>query len=132
MPNLVNVLFPTPSIRRSPLAVWSWWESRRLTYNAVVGTAGLCTLAANLVLWGLPRGGLGPLFVVAAYGLAANVCYSFGAVAEVLLERWLGRGTYGLGPALYRHGLVFSVGLTLLPIPVMAVGRVLRFVFTGH
>lgn len=133
MPSLVNVLFPAPSIRRSPLAVWRWWESRRLTYNALVGVAGLATLATNLVLWGPPRGaGPGPWLAVVAYGLAANVCFSFGAVAEVLLQRWLERDTYGLGPALFRHGLVFSVGLTLLPIPVMTVARVLRFVFTGH
>ncbi len=133
MPSLVNVLFPAPSIRRSPLAVISWWESRRLTFNALVGTAGLATLAANLVLWGPVRGaGPGPWLAVVAYGVAANICYSFGAPTELLLQRWLDRDTYGLGPALFRHGLVFAVGLTLLPIPVMAVGRILRFVATGH
>ena len=132
MPDLVTVLFPAPSIRRSPLAVWKWWESRRLTYNALVGSAGLATLAANFVLWGGPRNGLAPLLAAAAYGLAANVCYSLGPAAELLLQRWLERDTYGLGPALFRHGLVFSVGLTLLPIPVMTVGRILRFVFTGQ
>lgn len=131
MPDLVNVLFPAPSIRRSPLAVWRWWESRRLTYNAIVGTAGLATLIANLLLWG-PGRGPGPWLAVAAYGLAANVCYSLGPVAELLLQRWLDRDTYGLGPALFRHGLVFSLGLTLLPIPLMTVARILRFVFTGH
>jgi len=131
MTSLINVLFPAPSIRRSPLAVWSWWESRRLAYNALVGAAGLITLAANLVLWG-PGHGSGPWLAVAAYGLAANVCFSCGAVAELLLQRWLQRDSYGLGPALFRHGLVFSLGLTLLPIPVMVVGRILRFVFAGH
>ena len=131
MPSLVNVLFPAPSIRRSPLAVVSWWESRRLTYNVLVGAAGLATVIANLLLWG-PGRGAGPWLAVAAYGVAANVCYSCGAVAELLLQRWLDRDTYGLGPALFRHGLVFSVGLTLLPIPVMTVGRLLRFVFTGQ
>lgn len=131
MSRLVNVLFPAPSIRRSPLAVWRWWESRRLAYNVIVGGAGLVTLAANLILWG-PGRGAGPWLAVAAYAVAANVCYSFGAAAELLLERWLQRETYGLGPALFRHGLVFSVGLTLFPISVMTIGRILRFLTTGQ
>ena len=131
MPNLVNVLFPAPSIRRSPLAVWGWWESRRLTFNVVVGSAGLVTLAANLVLWGAMKGP-GPWLAVAAYALAANACYSLGPVAELLVQRWLQRDSYGLGPALFRHGLVFSVGLTLFPIGLMTIGRIIRFVATGH
>ena len=49
-------------------------------------------------------------------------------VAENLVERWLGRPVYGLGPALFRHGLVFSIGLTLFPaalVTFMAIGGLL-------
>ena len=56
-----------------------------------------------------------PWQAVVAYGLAANACYTVGWIAENLVERWLGRPVYGLGPALFRHGLVFSIGLTLFP-----------------
>jgi len=50
---------------------------------------------------------------VAAYGIAANLFYTLGWAAEIAVERWLKRPVYGLGPALFRHGLVFSIGLTL-------------------
>ena len=117
MSALATLLFPEPTLRRAPLAVLRWWESRRLLYNAVVGTAGIVTMLAVSAVFG--AGFLlqpGPWMLAMAYGFAANVCYTFGAPLEILLERWLGRRTYGLGPALFRYGLVYSVGLTLFPI----------------
>jgi hypothetical protein len=53
---------------------------------------------------------------IAAYGLAANVCYSFGWGIELALKRIMGDRAPLIGPALFRQGLAFSVGLTLLPI----------------
>jgi hypothetical protein len=131
MSALASVLFPEPTLRRSPLAVLRWWESRRLTYNAVVGATGLFTLLVlHLVFFRLefllnPRPWLGAL----AYGVAANLCYSLGAPTEILLERWLGRRAYGLGPALFRHGLVYSVGLTLFPVALGTFITLAEFVF---
>jgi hypothetical protein len=122
MSRLVAVLFPEPTLRRSPLALVRWWESRRLTFNVVVGATGLVTMSVLVVGVFLPMGipfTELPWRAVIAYGVAANVCYSFGWIAESALERWLGRETYGAGPALFRHGLVFSTGLTLFPV-VMA------------
>jgi len=122
MSRLVQVLFPEPTLHRSPVALIRWWESRRLIFNAVVGATGLVTmsvLAIGVFLpMRIPFSEL-PWTAVIAYGVAANVCYSFGWIVESALERWLGRETYGAGPALFRHGLVFSVGLTLFPV-VMA------------
>jgi hypothetical protein len=66
---------------------------------------------------------------VTAYGIAANVCYSIGAPLELLVERWLGRRTYGLGPALFRYGLVYSVGLTLFPLALGAFAAVAKLLF---
>ncbi len=123
MSALVRVLFPDPSLVRSPGRLLRWWESHRLIYNVVVGGAGVVTLgvlSAAQALLGL-RGTIIPWPAVVAYGIMANVCYSGGWVAEALLQKWLGRETYGLGPALYRHGLVFSVGLTLVPAGLMTV-----------
>lgn len=128
MSALVRVLFPDPSLVRSPGRLLRWWESHRLTYNVVVGGAGVVTLgvlSAAQALLGL-RGTIVPWQAVVAYGIMANVCYSGGWLAESLLQKWLGRETYGLGPALYRHGLVFSVGLTLLPAGLMTVLAVAR------
>ncbi len=118
MADLVQVLFPEPSLVRTPLRLLRWWESKRLTYNLVVGGAGLVTLGVFSLVRVLPV----PWMLVIPYGVLANVCFSSGWVVESLLQRWLKRDTYGLGPALFRHGLVFSVGLTLFPAVLVSVG----------
>jgi hypothetical protein len=66
-----------------------------------------------------------PWQLVVAYGVVANVFYTSGWVIENVVERWLRHPVYGFGPALFRHGLVFSVGLTLFPAAIvtfMAIG----------
>jgi hypothetical protein len=126
---LTRLLFE-PTLLRSPLRVVRWWESRRLAYNLIVGATGVGTLVYANALSLLVRGQWFPVpwQVVVAYGLAANVCYTAGWVAENLTERWLGRPVYGMGPALFRHALVFSIGLTLFPsvlVTFMAIGALL-------
>jgi hypothetical protein len=113
---LTRLLFE-PTLIRSPLRVVQWWESRRPAYNAVVGATGLGTLVYSNALSLLVRGEWisVPWQLIVAYGVAANLFYTLGWVVENLAERWLGRPVYGFGPALFRHGLVFSVGLTLFP-----------------
>ena len=130
MTALTSVLFPEPTLRRSPSAVIGWWERRRPLYNAVVGATGLVTVSVLSVV-------LGPMMFVqpgtwigiTAYGVAANLCYSLGAPTELLLERWLGRETYGLGPALFRYGLIYSVGLTLFPLALGAFAVIAKLLF---
>lgn len=128
MPDLIPILFPAPTIRRDPIAVVRWWESHGLQYNAVVGVAGLVTLAIFPVIApGVHLRDM-PAFLMGAaiYGVLANLCYSLGAAGELAIERWLKRPVYGLGPALFRHGLVFSVGLTLVPIGIATIARVMQ------
>jgi len=135
MPGIVQVLFPEPPLVRSPMRLLRWWESHRLTYNLVVGGAGLISLGVAAVLQAMiaPPGHVFiPWQAVVAYGVLANLCYSGGWVAETVLQKWLGRATYGLGPALYRHGLVFSVGLTLLPAGLWTVGIVAHVLGIAH
>src|SRR5207247_1692702 len=98
---LTRLLFE-PTLMRSPLRVVQWWESRRAAYNVAVGATGAGTLIYANVLSLLVRGEWlrVPWQLVVAYGLAANMCYTFGWVAENLAERWLERPVYGLGPAL--------------------------------
>ena len=133
MPALTTLLFPDPPLVRTPVRLFRWWESRRLDYNLTVGGAGLVTMGVVTTLSHLP----GPLHgvpvawgAIAAYGVMANVCYSFGWAIESTLQRWLDRDTYGLGPALFRHGLIFSVGLTLFPAALACLGSILWAV--GH
>lgn len=130
MPALTSVLFPEPTLRRSPGAVIGWWERRRPLYNAIVGVTGLATISVLTAFAGptvLVQPGL--WLGVTAYGIAANVCYTLGAPLELLLERWLGRQTYGLGPTLFRYGLIYSVGLTLFPLALGAFALCAKLLF---
>jgi hypothetical protein len=56
------------------------------------------------------------------YGFFANLFYSLGFVTEAAMQRVWGDETPRVGPALFRQGLVFSVGLTLFPIALMGIG----------
>lgn len=112
-----------PTLVRSPIRVVQWWESRRPAYNAIVGATGLGTLAYSSLVSFIARGDWfpGPWQLVIAYGIGANLFYTLGWGVELLAERWLKRPVYGLGPALFRHGLVFSIGLTLFPAAIITV-----------
>ena len=133
MSSLANVLYPVPDYRRTPLSTVRWWESRRLVFNKAVGAAGLVTLAGMSFFFALPPFSspmpfpevLGP---VAIYAIMANVCYTFGWQLEIVARRFLGRNAPDLGPILFRQGLIFSVGLTLLPLIVSALAWVARCV----
>jgi len=116
---------------RGPLQVIGWWERRRLMYNVSVGAAGVLTLAVGAALGVLPLPGTmpGEIMGVILYGLLANVCYSMGPVADLVLRRILGIRAPDVAPVLFRYGFVFSVGLTLLPIPLMVAGTIAQFMF---
>ena len=123
---LQKLLFE-PTLLRSPARVVGWWESRRPMYNLIVGATGLGTLAYIALLQLLLGDGWNgtPLLLGAVvYGVVANLCYTLGSAVELAVEKWMKRPVYGLGPALFRHGLVFSVGLTLLPAAIVTVAAV--------
>lgn len=111
----------------SPFQVIGWWERRRLTYNVCVGAAGMLSLAT---IWLVhpqrsAMAGFGLVIGAGLYGLAANACYTLGWMADLTLRKLLGIRAPDLAPVLLRYGFVFSLGLTLLPIPVAVAGRVL-------
>jgi hypothetical protein len=120
MPALAQLLFPVPDVRRSPATLLAWWESRRPTFNLIVGGTGLITLTVlHALSWLPPHVSFdAPWPLVIVYGVCANICYSFGFAIEALLERLWGQDVAPVGPTLFRHGLVFSVGLTLFPIGI--------------
>ena len=135
---LQKLLFE-PTLVRSPVSILAWWERRRLSYNVIVGLTGVATLLYVNVLGVITGHGLliprpgpdGPqqVWAIVFYGVMANVCYSFGSVIEAVAERWLKRPIYGFGPALFRHGLVFSIGLTLLPAVIVTIGSIAGLIF---
>ena len=122
MSALVEVLYPLPDVRRTPLSLLGWWESRRLLYNQVVGATGLFTLAVGFAVgpWETP---MDLLVGAGIYAAMANVCYSMGWAMEVVATALWGRQAPRLGPLLFRQGLIFSVGLTLLPALLMVFVR---------
>ncbi len=120
MSPLVRLLYPLAARSRTPVAVIGWWERRRVTFNLVVGTSGLFSLGLVNMILGLPPlsgpvPGI-PILPALAYGILANVLYSAGWGTELLFNAWWRKDPPEIGPVLFRQGLIFSVGLTLLPV----------------
>jgi len=67
-----------------------------------------------------------PLIGIAVYGLLANLCYCGGWAIEMTLNRLWGEKVAPVGPVLFRQGLIFSVGLSLLPIIIAGLGWIAR------
>ncbi len=129
MPALTRFFFRLPYTCRTPSQIIGWWESRRLPFNLAVGATGLVTLGAvNLIALLPPRPApvplVGSLVVAGVYGLLANVCYTGGWMTELFIRRRGNESLEPVGPALFRYGFVFSVGLTLFPIAVAAIAKV--------
>lgn len=133
MSSLVQVLYPLPDMRRTPLSTIRWWESRRLVFNKAMGSAGVVSLVGMSIFFALPpHSSVMPLpFMLtgaAVYAVLANGCYTLGWMAELLARRVWGRSAPDLGPILFRQGLIFSVGLTLLPILLAVLSWVARII----
>jgi hypothetical protein len=130
MTALVEFLYPAPARRRVGSIV-GWWERRRLAYNAIVGGAGLFSMGFLGVVSHLPPGphrmGI-PAAAILVVGIAANVCYCLGPAVEVAVQKLWGAKVLPVGPALYRMGLTFSVGLVLLPTLLASFDWVFRVV----
>jgi hypothetical protein len=129
MSALTKILFPLPDYRRTPWTLLRWWESRRLTYNVAVGGAGLLTLAVIELFNALPPRMPGPPHLwrgVVVYAVLANLGYCLGWTTEVAMRAVWKEQAPDAGPALFRQGLSFAVGLTLLPIPLAGLSWIAR------
>jgi hypothetical protein len=109
-----------------PAHIVAWWELRRPVYNAVVGAVGIGTAAVVLAVTytcearggqavGLPDSPLFAVFLVLVYVVMANVCYTGGWVAELLVARVWRVDTRHFGPIALALGTLFSILLTLAP-----------------
>jgi len=123
----IERVFFTPLYRpASAGAVFRWWESRRPLFNLCVGAAGLVSIAVVSGLQLLAGRALGfPWIGVLIYGFLANLFYTAGPIVDLLFRRHLGTRGASVGPVLLRYGFVFSMGLSLLPIPVATIGFLL-------
>lgn len=109
---------------RNNWAVVGWWESRRPLYNLLVGASGLLSLGIMALVHPGPPA-MYAMFA-AVYGVLANLGFTLGALADLSLRRLLGDRGFVAGPVLFRYGTAFSIGLSLLPIPVAIAGLVAR------
>jgi hypothetical protein len=136
MSALTEFLFAAPAARKAG-AILRWWEKRRLTFNLMVGAAGLFSLAFMQVVTRLPPHAHRPptsevVPVIVVFGVLANFCYLLGPTVEIALDRVWGRSVLPTGPTLFRMGLTFSVGLALLPTLIVCLDwgfRVMRALF---
>lgn len=119
----------------APRSIWcvvNWWESRRAIFNLTVGAAGVLSLlsvAVSAVFHPHPVTFHVPWPAVIVYAAMANLCYTLGPAIDVAIHRRWGPDYSAAGPALFRYGFVFAVGLTLLPIPLAALSWLARWVF---
>ena len=132
--SLADFLYPTPAPRRT-WGIIRWWESRRIQYNLIVGASGLVSLGIFSFLMAVPPFAHDLMFTwapIVGFGILANICYLLGPTAEIAIEK-LSRGKIlPTGPGLFRMGLTFSVGLTLLPTLMASmdwVFRMIRWIF---
>jgi hypothetical protein len=125
MSGLVEILYPLPDRRRTLLSTVHWWESRRLVFNQVLGATGLVSLMGMVFFFALPPNpayiSLEFLVGAAFYGALANVFYTLGWMTELLARLVWGRSAPNMGPLLFRQGLIFAIGLTLLPMLLAAI-----------
>ncbi len=102
-----------PPEPRTFFSVLGWWESRRWFYNCVVGFTGL-TFAALICLrfqlYGVFL--VWALLVCALYAIVANVCYSLGVPAELIVRLFWKHDRFG--PVLFTLGLIFSLVVVAL------------------
>lgn len=128
---LGEFLYPEPAERR-PGDIVRWWESRRLPFNFIVGGSGLIALGLGALASILPPNPHGLVFSwtpILVYGVLANVCYSLGPATELALEKIWGHRVLPAGPWLFRSGVMFSIGLTLvLPAILLTIGWILRVI----
>ncbi len=119
-----------------------WWELRRIPNNLVVGGVGVVSCGVILAVaaiaselfdepLGLPDPPILAVVGVLAYGVAANVCYSGGWIAEWLVRKvWRERaGTFG--EISFVVGVLFSILLTLVPAGFCLLALGIRLLHAG-
>jgi hypothetical protein len=118
-----------------------WWETRRVPYNLIVGASGIvsCIVVAIVAAgsyflfgsdFGMPNPPLFALFAVLLYGIAANVCFTAGWLAELIIRKAWPSQADRFSTLSFSFGLIFSVLLTLTP--AIVIGAAGIFALVGH
>jgi hypothetical protein len=123
----------------SPRAVIGWWETRRFPYNLIVGSAGIFTCIVIAIVgmgsyiffnsdFGLPDPPLFAIFGVILYGILANVCFTGGWVAELIVQRIWPEEANRFATTSFSLGLILSVLLTLTPAILVGVAGIFKLI----
>jgi hypothetical protein len=117
---------------KRPWDAIAWWETRRIPFNLLVLVVGLISgtifVFVGSHVFG-PDADLGnPFLAIIAFALAANLCYTLGWVTEILWAWGNTAQTEPMRPKVFRAGLVFSIGVTLLPAIVVSLVWAFRHV----
>ena len=123
----------------STRAAIGWWETRRIPYNLIVGSAGILTCIAIAIVgmgsyiffnsdFGLPDPPLFAIFGVILYGILANVCFTGGWVAELIVQRIWPEEANRFATTSFSLGLILSVLLTLTPAILVGVAGIFKLV----
>ena len=130
---LFKKLYDRPTFKRElpasdALDVLRWWESRRIFFNLVVGSAGIITCGLMIVCAfvsepivgeaiGLPDGPLLGIFAIFAYAILANIFYTSGWICELLARTFTtAEKSSTIAIRAFRAGVTISVALTLSPV----------------
>lgn len=110
----------------------SWWELRRLRFNLYVGLVGVVSWFLVFIAGSeAAKPGVDfeePIAMIVGpflYAFLANVCYTFGWIADTISYRGTPR------TRLYKAGIIFSVVLTALP-GMWALAAWLMSIITGR
>lgn len=118
--DIISWLFFVPENRRTFGNIVRWWEKRRIPFNLIVGSVGLCSLVLFYVF--IKASGklnpgedpVEPLPLIAA-PILMNVCYTAGWIVEAVLNPKRSAARKPLAPTLFKYGLIFSLTVVLLP-----------------
>ncbi|MGB7309533.1 MAG: hypothetical protein WBC67_10765 [Candidatus Acidiferrales bacterium] len=119
--------------------VIGWWESRRVSFNLIVGSAGVFScivvgvvaMGASILFdsdFGLPDPPGFALVGILLYGIMANICFTGGWLSELFVRRLWPREAHRFATLSFSLGLIFSVLLTLTPAIVIGAGGIFGLV----
>ena len=111
--------FDAPDGGRSSFDIIWWWEARRVPYNIIVGSIGLCSLllffmfinAADVLDTG--EDAFEPIGLLLA-PFVMNLGYTAGWVVELFFSQVV-REQETIAPKLLKAGMVFSLAVVLFP-----------------
>jgi hypothetical protein len=112
--------FSRPKEASSWIKVVSWWEIRRIPYNAIVILAGIISSLLFLVFIQLAHelkpgeDAIEPLALFAAF-IIVNVLYTGGWMVELVSRGIRQHLSPRFGPVLLKVGTALSIGVILLP-----------------